>query len=64
MNEVRRRPGRRAAAERRKGARTVLQHFIATEDFQLLPREIQLSILTLNPSLRVSIESWISLGRS
>ena len=52
MNEVRSRPGRRAAAERRKGARTVLQHFIATEDFQLLPREIQLSILTLNPSLR------------
>ena len=52
MNEVRRRPGRRAAAERRNGARTVLQHFIVTEDFQLLPREIQLSILTLNPSLR------------
>lgn len=52
MNEVKKRPGRRVAAERRREARAVLQDFIATQDFRSLPREIQLSILTLNPRLR------------
>ncbi len=52
MNGTGKRPGRRIAAEKRKEARLVLQEFVFTEDFQILPREIQLSILTLNPTLR------------
>ena len=52
MSVILSRPGRKDAANKRKEARIVIEKFLETEEFRALPRSIQLSILTLNPSLK------------
>lgn len=41
------RPGRKLGAEKRRVARQILRDFYASEQFELLPRQVQLAMLQL-----------------
>lgn len=50
--EVKKRPGRKLAAEKRRIARETMKQFIGTPEFYSLDRKVQLAILQLCPSVK------------
>ncbi len=50
--EIKKRPGRKLAAEKRRIARETMKGFIGSEEFYALDRKVQLAILQLCPSVK------------
>ncbi|MCR5731384.1 MAG: hypothetical protein K6G51_00360 [Sphaerochaetaceae bacterium] len=50
--EVKKRPGRKLAAEKRRIARETMKSFIGSPEFYALDRKVQVAILQLCPSVK------------
>ncbi|MBR1919424.1 MAG: hypothetical protein IJ831_07345 [Spirochaetales bacterium] len=50
--EIKKRPGRKIAAEKRRIARETMKSFIGSKEFYALDRKVQIAILQLCPSVK------------